>query len=200
MSRALNRGALGALLMLIGCGGSASQTAHGVSAVGISHREVVIGKGQTYAGTHFVATLLIGTKNEQAGRSVFKGEVMPKSSCPLNVAIKEQDYLPYVVECYVRLSDPVRPTVECVRGLLTVHMQTTDAAYSLRLILSDGQTVTSSLMTVPRRLGGPAKLYYQAIEKAGPSPIAVEEFASDGKILKVTRILPRLPLCARRGR
>ena len=36
------------------------------------------------------------------------------------------------------------------------------AARTVRLQLSDGRTITSAAIRVPKRLGGPAGLYYQA--------------------------------------
>lgn len=63
-------------------------------------------------------------------------------------------------------------------GLIAIHMRVRLATTSVRLTLSDGQTVSSPVMNVDRRLGGPAKLYYQVVR--GPAPILVTLTEVDG--------------------
>jgi hypothetical protein len=175
-----------AVLAVVGCG---SASPH------ISNEVVTIGSGRTFAGTRFVATLLGGGAREAPSRSAISGEVEPTSTCPLNVAIREESYRSSIVECYARMASPVRPVIECVRGLLVIHMQATNAANRVQLTLGNGQTVTSYLMNVSRWLGGPAKLYYQAIRGSSSSPVAVTELSENGRVLRTTKVVSAVTHC-----
>lgn len=146
-----------------------------------SGAETVIGRGRTRAGRSFVATV-VGKHHEK--RSLFPGEATPTSNCPLSVAITEGRNGVSHVECYSRMETPVRPGVECLGGQWIIHMQTSDDARRVRLTLNDGRSASSPLMMVPRRLGGPARLYYQAISATGSSPVLLTELAGDGNELR----------------
>jgi hypothetical protein len=128
------------------------------------------------------------------------GEQAPTSNCPINVAITEGGYRPAVVECYDRLESPVLPRVECLRGLVTIHMQVVNAARRVRLTLSSGQSVTSPVITVPPRLGGPAALYYQAVRGAYPRPAFISPLGSRGRVLNTVRVPPAVGCMQQRRR
>lgn len=175
---------------LMGCGGASPRA--------IPHiytKMVTIGTGRTFAGTRFTAALPSEGAGEARFRSAINGEVESTSTCPLNVTIREESYQSSIVECYARLASPVRPEIECVRGLLVIYMQATNAASRMQLTLSSGQTVTSHLIDVPRRLGGPAKLYYQVIGGSSLLPLDVTELAKNGRVLKKTQIVSAVRSC-----
>jgi hypothetical protein len=177
-----------AVTVMLAFGGCGDSTGHR------SAHPVTIGRGRTFAGTSFVATLPSGTGKEAPGPSPVLGEREPTSNCPLNVAITENGGSSYVVECYDRMESPVRPKVECVGGLLTIHMQVASTTRSVRLTLSNGQSMTSPVIRVPRRLGGPARVYYQAVRGPSPIPVSVTELSGRGQVLQ-TVAAPRVVEC-----
>jgi hypothetical protein len=147
---------------------------------------VPVGGGQTAAGTMFRA--LVERPSSAAASHREAG------SCPLNVDIDEGSHKGYVPICYSRLENPVRARVECVAGLLTVHAQLQDAARWVRLNLSNHQQVTSPTILVPRKLGGPAAIYYQALRGPRPIPLSLTEIDDHGHILGVMSS-PRVVEC-----
>ena len=162
----------------------------------MSNKMVIIGSGRTMAGTRFIATVLRGG-GEVPTRSAISGEVEPTSTCPINVTIREEAYRSSIVECYARMSQPVRPVTECVRGLVVIHMQTTSAASRVQLTLRNRQTFTSYLMNVSQELGGPAKLYYQAVPGSRSMPVSVTELAENGHVIGTTKIMPAVTHCVK---
>ncbi len=78
--------------------------------------------------------------------------------------------------------------VSCEQGLLTVEYRTTAAVRRVRLALSDGRTITSSVAPIPQRLGGPAGFYYEALRGPWPVPVSLTELDRDGHTLSVVRL------------
>lgn len=172
------RTTIGCVLSIVALGGCAAAS----SGDGISS-STVIGRGYTLAGKSFIATskpispLVIGSGG---------------SECPLPIFIHEQGGRVNLEQCYSRDENPVRPQVECVMGLITVHMETGSATRRVRLTLSNGRSVVSATMLVPSRLGGPARIYYQALRGPTPIPASLTEFNGNGhrpQTMPVRRLL-----------
>lgn len=178
MMRGLAAVAFALLLAVSGCGGAASSHA------ARSSQSVVIGRGQTAAGSAFVAT--IQTPSVASGAS----------ACPLNVSITEGPQSRTTKVCYSWSESPVRPKVECQAGTLTIHVRVRDNTHNVRLTLSDGRTVTSPVILVPRALGGPASLYYQAVQGPRPIPVYITELDQLGREIR-TVATPRVIECTK---
>lgn len=68
---------------------------------------------------------------------------------------------------------------------------------SVRLRLGDNRTITSKAIGVPRRLGGPAGLYYQVVRGPSPIPVSLMELDAHGKTLAVLK-LPAVVECTKK--
>ncbi len=83
------------------------------------------------------------------------------------------------VTCISHGHDPVSFSVGCEEGLLRIEVAVPLKTRRVRLRLSDGTSVTSRAVFIPARLGGPLRLYVQALR--GPSPIPVSLTELDGR-------------------
>ncbi len=99
--------------------------------------------------------------------------------------------------CVSRSHVQAEPAVHCSSGLLIIEANLLPEARSVRLLLSNGQTVTSPAILVPARLGGPAGLYYQAVRGPSPIPVSVTELNADGEALTTLK-LPAVVECTKR--
>jgi hypothetical protein len=93
-------------------------------------------------------------------------------------------------------SRPRAPTVACKSGLLTIEAQTVAGARSVTLTLSDGRQITSAVVVVPPRLGGPLGYYRQALWGPSPVPVGLVERSAHGQVLR-RLTLPRRTGCKR---
>jgi hypothetical protein len=162
------------VLALVGVCGCGSSSRHGA---GIPYGGAFVGSGQTAAGTVFRAVV-----KRQASAGVTHQE---SSECPLNVEITETSRKWHVTACYSRLESPVEAHVECVGGILAVHAQLNSATRWVRLNLSNQRQVTSPTISIPRSLGGPANIYYQALRGPSPIPVSLTELDAQGHVLGV---------------
>ena len=86
-----------------------------------------------------------------------------------------------------------RASVGCEEGTLHVESTTLARTRRVRLLLSDGRTVLSRVTLVPRRYGGPAGVYFQALRGPSPYPVALSELDARGRLVR------SVPLRAVRG-
>lgn len=98
--------------------------------------------------------------------------------------------------CLSRSRVNPEPKVSCNTGLLTIEASLLPAAREVRLLLSDGRTITSPAIRVPTRLGGPAGLYYQVIRGPSPIPVSLTELDVHGNVLGVLK-LPAVVECTK---
>lgn len=87
-------------------------------------------------------------------------------------------------------------SVNCSEGLLTVQANTLPGARKVRLLLSDGRTITTAAIRIPAADGGPAGLYYQVVRGPKPIPVSLTELSSSGRPLRTDR-LPAVRECTR---
>jgi hypothetical protein len=156
-------------------------------------RPVVVGRGKTSAGGSFVAT---------AERS----SGVSRDACNVFVAITEPSrpalglLAPLFGEgtgrCLSRSHVDPEPAVHCNSGLLTVEANLLARTRSVRLLLSDGHTITSPAILVPARLGGPAGLYYQVLRGPSPIPVSLTELDAQGATVAVLK-LPAVVECTK---
>jgi hypothetical protein len=98
--------------------------------------------------------------------------------------------------CVSRSDVEPKPAVQCDSGLLTIEADLLPAARNVRLLLSSQRTVTSPAVRVPKRLGGPAGLYYQVVRGPSPIPVSLTELDAHGNTLTVLK-LPAVVECAK---
>ena len=156
-------------------------------------KSVVIGRGGTAAGGHFVA------KAEPPSRS-------RRGLGCINITITEPSRPePGLLEllsgegtgrCISRSGRHPEQAVHCDSGLLTIEADLLPATRSVRLLLSDNRTITSSAIRVPASLGGPAGLYYQVVRGPSPIPVSLTELDAQGRTLAVLK-LPAVVECTK---
>lgn len=86
--------------------------------------------------------------------------------------------------------------VQCNNGLLTIDSNTLTRARRVILRLSNGRQIGSPVAIVPKRLGGPAGIYYQVVRGPSPIPVSLTELNAHGHKLR-TVALPRVVECTR---
>ena len=95
-----------------------------------------------------------------------------------------------------RRDEKAEPSVDCNEGRLTISATTLAHTTLVRLRMSDGHTVSSPPIRVPRRLGGPIGLYYQVVRGPSPIPRLLTELDASGHVLRITH-LPRIVECTK---
>jgi hypothetical protein len=81
--------------------------------------------------------------------------------------------------------------VTCEDGLLKIEASTLPSARNVRLLLSDGRSITSRVLLLPAGVnGGPAGFYYQAVRGPVPIPVSLTELDAQGRKLRVLRLSP----------
>jgi len=95
-----------------------------------------------------------------------------------------------------RNSKAANPSVDCNDGRLTVSSSTLPDTTLVRLRLSNGHTIASAPIRVPKRLGGPFGIYFQVVRGPSPIPRLLTEFDASGHVLRITH-LPRVVECTR---
>ena len=83
---------------------------------------------------------------------------------------------------------PGPPEVGCEDGDVTVQVQTPPRVRSVRLVLSNGRRITSTVTAVPRRLGVRGGIYYQAVRGPAPIPVALTELDAHGVALRTIKL------------
>jgi hypothetical protein len=78
--------------------------------------------------------------------------------------------------------------VSCEAGVITVQERTSAAVRRVRMRLSDGRTITSGVVQIPRRYGGPAVIYAQGLRGPSPYPVSLSELGARGRIVAVVRL------------
>jgi hypothetical protein len=146
---------------------------------------VVIARGKTAAGGSFVAK----AERSSLGCDVFVSITEPsRPSLGLLETLSGEGT--GTGRCLSRSHVTVEPAVHCASGLLTIEANLLAKTRSVRLLLSDGQTITSPAIRVPARLGGPAGLYYQAVRGPIPIPVSLTELDASGATVAVLKLAP----------
>ena len=89
------------------------------------------------------------------------------------------------VEGCLSASHPARG---CLGSTIGLELRTVPAARRVRLTLSSGRQVTSKVFRIPRKLGGPGGVYYQALKGPSPTPVKLEELGARGRVLRTFRL------------
>jgi hypothetical protein len=145
-------------------------------------KPVVVGRGRTAAGESFVARL-----ERRPADAVCRFQITIESNSASGASLSSGS-------CVQRFPRRSEPSVQCNAGRLTIESATLPATRRVRLLLSDGRTVTSAAIVVPRRLGGPAGVYYQVVRGPSPIPVSLTELDAQGRALRTAK-LPAVVEC-----
>ena len=88
-----------------------------------------------------------------------------------------------------------QPNVSCFEDEDKIEAFTAPAVRRVRLRLASGRSVTSPVLRLPRRAGGPTGLYFQVIRGARQRPVRLTELGAGGRVLKTMRL--RYPGCSK---
>jgi hypothetical protein len=80
------------------------------------------------------------------------------------------------------------PRVNCQEGELIITGSTRPRTRRVRLLLSNGHSIESSVALIPRRLGGPTGVYYQSLRGPAPIPVSLVELDAHGSTVRVLRL------------
>jgi hypothetical protein len=139
--------------------------------------DVVIGHGTTSAGTKFVASVEPPPKLDDCK----PGLTITEAEGPLTVSSGGS-------RCGSASSDQ---TVVCDDGLLKIEAAVLPETRHVRLLLSDGRSITSRVLLLPAGVnGGPAGFYYQAVRGPMPIPVSLTELDAQGRKLRVLKLSP----------
>lgn len=157
-------------------------------------KPVVIARGKTAAGGSFVVQA--ERLSRSAGRSGCTVDITISEPSRPSVGLLEILSGEGTGRCLSRSHVDPEPAVHCNSGLLAVEANLLPTTRSVRLLLSNGDTITSPAIRVPARLGGPAGLYYQVVRGPAPIPVSLTELDAQGSTLTVLT-LPAVVECTR---
>ncbi len=131
----------------------------------------VIGKGRTSAGTTFVIRASVGKSARRSCRheveiEVHEGNGGSGGGVCLGKGARSH------------------PSSSCSGPVETVELATPPDVRGARVQLSDGRTVTVSVVQVPANDGGPAGVFIDAFRGYNPYPVSVQELSRDGRVLR----------------
>jgi hypothetical protein len=141
-----------------------------------------IGAGRTAAGTGYTVWLE-RTEGGSAGTCELSVEVRSKPAELTGIFIIGDSGV-----CLAPVQDRSGIGVKCEEGFLKVQGQVPVATHSVTLRMSNGEQIASRPTVVPRRLGGPAAFYYQAVRGPSPIPVSLVERDAQGHMLKVIKL------------
>lgn len=81
-----------------------------------------------------------------------------------------------------------QPSSSCGEGVVAVQLAVPPSVREVRMTLSNGHTITSRVVFIPRRDGGPRGLYIQSVRGYEPHPVSLTELGSGGRVLGVLKL------------
>jgi hypothetical protein len=181
-------------------------SAAGCGATSAKHppQSAVIGRGATLAGPSFVATVYRGEQPPQGSAADVRLQTAPSwlvkayrraqlersEACPLSVSIEAGGGAGGYNTCLARSGSGPSPSVTCGEGLLTITSATLPATRSVRLLLSDGRSVTTRALDAPAGFGARAGLYFQVVRGPSPIPRSLAELDAHGRVLRSVALPP----------
>jgi hypothetical protein len=81
-----------------------------------------------------------------------------------------------------------QPSGSCGRGVATITAVVPASVRTVRLLLSNGQTISSRVVRIPKRYGGPGGIYLQAVRGYSPYPVSLTELDRNGHIVAIKKL------------
>jgi hypothetical protein len=167
-------------------------------------QSAVIGRGATLAGPSFVATVYRGKQPPRGSAADVRLQTAPSwlvkasrraqlersEACPLSVSIEASGGAGGYNTCLARSGSEPSPSVTCGEGLLTITSVTLPATRSVRLLLSDGRSVTARALDAPAGFGARAGIYFQVVRGPSPIPRSLAELDAHGRVLRSVALPP----------
>jgi hypothetical protein len=148
-------------------------------------KQITLGHGRTAAGTSFQVSSGSGLPGalDSCHRSAAVAYTRPGAP---EVLIEGGPNNP------ICLSSPKyrRPALFCEVGIETIQTAVPASVRSVRLVLTDGRTIESRVVRVPRRDGGPAGIYAQEIRGGTSHAASLLELNAGGGVVLTVK-LPR---------
>jgi|GEM_PF-1164111 hypothetical protein len=88
------------------------------------------------------------------------------------------------------------PRVVCEEDERIVEAILAPEVRQVRLLLTGGRIITSKVIAIPKRAGGPASFYFQAVPRGPAVPLSLTELGAHGEVLG-TLALPSARICVR---
>jgi hypothetical protein len=156
-------------------------------------RPVAIAHGRTAGGERY--TVSVEPAEAGRGREARSCGVQIETSAASGVRALRSVSISGGSNCRDSGKQP-EPSVNCEEGRLAIRSNTLTRTRRVILLLSDGRRISSRVAVVPKRLGGPAGIYYQAVRGPSPIPVSLTELDAHGHKLR-TVALPRVVECAK---
>ncbi len=157
--------------------------------LGLFSPGVIVGRGSTRAAGPFLARVRT-SEGPQVSRCRHEVtvEFKPRSHGSSSVVVFTGSESS---RCLSGHSAAPHATVRCEEGgLLEVESTALARTRSVRLLLSDGTSVSSGVIAIPPRLGGPTRIYFQTIRGPSPFPVSLSELDAQGRTLRVVKLRP----------
>jgi hypothetical protein len=139
------------------------------------HEAVVLGYGTTSAGDSFTV------RGERA-------ESGPEALCrPVSIEIQGESRT-FATSVCLSGREGRQPLAECRDGLDLIVTAVPASARTARLLLSNGHTIASRVIHVPRQYGGPGGVYVQAVRGGPPHPILLTELNARAKVVGAAKL------------
>jgi hypothetical protein len=151
-------------------------------------KQITLGRGRTAAGTRFAVSTTsgflssLGAGSCHRSVSVFysrlgdspEGLIQGGPNNPICVSRPQERH----------------PALFCEVGVETIQTAVPASVRSVRLMLADGHTIESQVVSVPRKDGGPAGIYAQEIRGSSSHAVTLVELNADG-VVELSLDLPR---------
>jgi hypothetical protein len=81
-----------------------------------------------------------------------------------------------------------QPGSSCGGDVVGIQLAVAPSVRKVRMTLSDGRKITSSVVLISRLYGGPRGLYIQSIRGYEPHPVSLTELGASGRVFRVLKL------------
>ncbi len=148
-------------------------------------REPVLARGKTSAGTTFLVRR--DASPESFGATCAHSVTVELKEAPSNPRRPSTGGSSSGSECLTGRS-PSHPSASCGGGIETLELAVPASVSEVRLKLSNGQAITTPVVRVPRRDGGPGGVYVQAVRGYTHYPVSLTELNAGGKAVRTLKV------------
>jgi hypothetical protein len=148
-----------------------------------SKREPVLGRGATEAGGSFVV-------RRETAQEQFVSQCKHAVSIEITERSKGSRDFSESSDTSVCLGGRAgqQASGECSDEVQSITSAVPSSVRTARLLLSNGRTITSRVVRIPRRDGGPRGVYVQAVRGYSPYPISLTELDAKGEVVGVVQL------------